>query len=146
MPTIQIPILSETGFIPEYASENASAVDLIAMIDKERIIYPGDIRHIPAGFACAIPDGFELQIRPRSGLALTHGITIVNSPGTIDADYRGQIGIIIQNTHPERSFTVTPGMRIAQAACCPVYKIEWVPVAELPETQRGQGGFGSSGL
>lgn len=144
--TITIPIIADSNVLPSYATPDASAVDLLAAIDHDKIIYPGDIRLIPAGFKCAIPSGFELQIRPRSGLAFKDGITVVNSPGTIDADYRGPIGILLQNTHAEKPFTVEPGMRIAQAALCPVYKIQWLPVDELPETTRGQGGFGSSGV
>lgn len=105
---------------------------------------PGARTLVPTGLAIALPAGFEAQVRPRSGLALKHGITVLNSPGTIDADYRGEVGVILINLGHE-TFTITRGMRIAQLVVAPVTRVVWQPVDMLPETARGSGGFGSTG-
>ncbi len=131
--------------LPDYATAAAAGLDLLAAVTAPLAIPPGGRALIPTGLAIALPEGFELQIRPRSGLALRHGITLPNSPGTIDADYRGELGVILLNTGAE-AFTVTRGMRIAQAVLAPVTRLAWVPVAALEDTARGAGGFGSTGL
>lgn len=131
--------------LPDYATAAAAGLDLLAAVAAPLAIPPGGRALIPTGLAIALPEGFELQIRPRSGLALRHGITLPNSPGTIDADYRGELGVILLNTGAE-AFTVTRGMRIAQAVLAPVTRLAWVPVAALDDTARGAGGFGSTGL
>ena len=109
------------------------------------MIQPGARMLVPTGLAIALPAGYELQVRPRSGLALKHGITLPNSPGTVDEDYRGELLVIVMNAGSE-PFTVTRGMRIAQGILAPVVRIAWEEVAELPETARGAGGFGSTGV
>ena len=131
--------------LPDYATAAAAGLDLLAAVTAPVVIPPGGRALIPTGLAIALPEGFELQVRPRSGLALRHGITLPNSPGTIDADYRGELGVILLNTGAE-AFTVTRGMRIAQAVLAPVTRLAWVPVAALDDTARGVGGFGSTGL
>jgi dUTP pyrophosphatase len=119
-------------------------MDLLAAVAGPVSIAPGKRALIPTGIAIALPEGFELQIRPRSGLALKHGITLPNTPGTIDEDYRGEIGVIMLNAGDEH-FLVTRGMRIAQAVLAPVVRVGWVEVDSLDETARGAGGFGSTG-
>jgi dUTP pyrophosphatase len=130
--------------LPAYATERAAGLDLCAAIWRDVILLPGDHRLIPTGFALAIPEGFEGQIRPRSGLALKHGVTVLNSPGTIDADYRGELGVILAH-HGAAAFTIERGMRIAQLVFAPFVRADWRPVAELDRTERGAGGFGSTG-
>jgi deoxyuridine 5'-triphosphate nucleotidohydrolase len=130
--------------LPSYATAGAAGMDLLAAIDKPVKIYPAGRALIPTGIAIALPTGFELQIRPRSGLALKHGITLPNTPGTIDEDYRGEIQVIMLNASDE-AFTVTRGMRIAQAVLAPVIHAAWNEVENLDETPRGAGGFGSTG-
>ncbi len=129
---------------PHYASAHAAGADLRAAIDEEVVLLPGEHALIPAGFAMALPAGFEAQVRPRSGLALKHGITVLNAPGTIDADYRGEVGIILINLgqHP---FHIQRGDRIAQMIIAPVIQAIWHEAEALDTTQRGSGGFGSSG-
>ncbi|NIE79854.1 dUTP diphosphatase [Asaia sp. As-1742] len=131
--------------LPHYASSGAAGMDLLAAIDSDMIIRAGERALVPTGLRIGLPAGYELQIRPRSGLALKHGITLPNTPGTIDEDYRGEIGVIILNTSRE-DFVVTRGMRIAQAVLAPVIRLTWVEVSELDETARGTGGFGSTGI
>lgn len=131
--------------LPHYASSGAAGMDLLAAIDSDMIIRAGERALVPTGLKIGLPAGYELQIRPRSGLALKHGITLPNTPGTIDEDYRGEIGVIILNTGRE-DFVVTRGMRIAQAVLAPVIRLTWVEVCELDETARGTGGFGSTGI
>ena len=131
--------------LPAYATQGAAGMDLMAAVPADIIVPPGGRALIPTGLRIAIPAGHELQIRPRSGLALRHGITLPNAPGTIDSDYRGELGVILLNTSAE-PFTVTRGMRIAQAVLAPVLRAEWTLVAELDETARGAGGFGSTGM
>ena len=130
--------------LPAYATEGAAGLDLLAAILQPVTIPPRGRALIPTGLRVALPPGHELQIRPRSGLALTHGITLPNTPGTIDEDYRGEIAVILLNAG-EESFTVERGMRVAQAVLAPVLRVEWHEVATLPATGRGAGGFGSTG-
>ncbi len=142
---ILIPTLAENEEdLPTYASSEAAGADLKASISEPMIINPGDRALIPTGIRVAIPIGYEIQIRPRSGLAIKHGITVLNTPGTIDADYRGEIGVILLNTSKE-AFTVTPGMRIAQAVVAKVITGKFLRFEELAETVRGEKGFGHSG-
>ncbi|MGD8353858.1 MAG: dUTP diphosphatase [Pseudomonadota bacterium] len=129
---------------PVYATDRSAGMDIAAAIMEDVVIEPGHVGLIPAGFMVAVPDGFEAQIRPRSGLALNHGITVPNSPGTIDPDYRGEVKIILLNLGPE-PFIITRGMRIAQMVIVPAVQAAVKVVEELPLTQRGEGGFGHSG-
>lgn len=130
--------------LPSYATAGSAGADLLAAIPDNHIIHPGKRALIPTGIRIALPEGYEAQVRPRSGLALREGITCLNSPGTIDADYRGEVGVILIN-HGEEDFVVTRGMRIAQMLIAPVIQAEWQEMEDLPETDRGQGGFGSTG-
>ena len=130
--------------LPSPASSRAAGHDLCAAVDADVIIAPSERVLVPTGFKIAIPDGYEAQIRPRSGLALKHGVVLPNSPGTIDADYRGELRVILGNTGQE-NFTVRRGDRIAQLVIAPVVRAEWEEVANLDETARGTGGFGSTG-
>jgi len=131
--------------LPAYASASAAGLDLSAALDAPLTLQPGARALVPTGFALALPEGFEGQVRPRSGLALKSGITLLNSPGTIDADYRGELGVILVNLG-EEPFTVTRGMRIAQLVIAPVVRAGLAERPALPESGRGAGGFGSSGL
>jgi len=130
--------------LPGYETADAAGMDLRAAVKADMEIAPGARALVPTGLAIALPPGYEAQVRPRSGLALRNGISLVNSPGTIDADYRGEVGVIIIN-HGEESFTVTRGMRIAQMIVAPVTQAAWQEVDALPDTERGAGGFGSTG-
>jgi len=132
--------------LPEYQSEHAAGMDLHAAVPEAtpHTIEPGQIALIPCGFALAVPVGFEAQVRPRSGLSMKHGITMINAPGTIDADYRGEVRVPLIN-HGQESFDITRGMRIAQMLIVPVPRTQWVEVDELPATERGEGGFGHTG-
>ena len=130
--------------MPRAMSACAAGLDVSAGVIEPVIVPPGQIVVIPCGFAMALPPGFEAQVRPRSGLASRHGITLVNSPGTIDADYRGEVKVPLINLGPE-PFTVARGMRIAQMVVMPVPPVRVVEVASLDETQRGTGGFGHTG-
>ena len=131
--------------LPDYATIGAAGIDLLAAVSADTEVAPGTRALIPTGIAIALPTNFELQIRPRSGLALKHGLMIANSPGTIDADYRGEIKIIVLNASTER-FVITRGMRVAQAVLAPVLRIVWNETEDLDFTSRGSGGFGSTGL
>ena len=130
--------------LPAYATEGAAGMDLLAAVTAPLVIPPGGRALVPTGLCIALPAGFELQVRPRSGLALKNGIMLANSPGTIDEDYRGELGIIVLNGG-ESPFTVERGMRIAQAVVAPVTRAVWQEVPALPATVRGAGGFGSTG-
>ena len=130
--------------LPAYETADAAGMDLPAAVEHDVEIAPGARCLIPTGLAIALPPSYEAQIRPRSGLALRNGISLVNSPGTIDAAYRGEVGVIVIN-HGDEPFTVTRGMRIAQMVVAPVTQAVWDEVSELPETERGAGGFGSTG-
>ncbi len=130
--------------LPRYASAGAAGMDLVAALDEPLTLNPGERAAVPTGIALALPEGYEAQVRPRSGLALKHGLTVLNSPGTIDADYRGEIKVILVNlgTAP---VTLVRGERVAQLVLAPVSRIAWAPVETLPETGRGARGFGSTG-
>ena len=130
--------------LPRYMSEAAAGMDVCAAVDEPLVLEPGDIKLVPTGLYVAVPPGYEVQVRPRSGLALKHGLTVVNAPGTIDADYRGEVGVIVGNIARE-PFTITRGMRIAQLVVAAVARADVQQVDELPETGRGEGGFGHSG-
>lgn len=130
--------------LPGRASSGSAGLDLRAAVAEPVTLEPGERRLIPTGISLAIPGGWEGQVRPRSGLALRHGVTIANAPGTIDSDYRGEIGVILVNLGA-RPFTVRRGARIAQLLFAPVPRIRWAEVESLEETERGGGGFGSSG-
>ncbi|WP_198369424.1 dUTP diphosphatase [Roseomonas rosulenta] len=130
--------------LPAYATDGAAGMDLLAAVAAPLVIPPGGRALVPTGLTIALPPGYELQVRPRSGLALKHGITLPNTPGTVDEDYRGELGVILLNAGTE-PFTVERGMRIAQAVVAPVVRARWREVAELPGTARGAGGFGSTG-
>jgi len=132
--------------LPAYATKGAAGMDLLAAVDQDKPvrIAPAGRALIPTGFAIALPPGFELQIRPRSGLAIKHGIVLPNSPGTIDEDYRGEVQVIVLNAS-EEYFLITRGMRIAQAVLAPVSRARWEEVEDLDATERGAGGFGSTG-
>ncbi len=131
--------------LPGYETPQSAGVDLAAAIDAPLTIAPGERALVPTGLAIALPDGHEAQIRPRSGLAARHGLTLLNAPGTIDADYRGEIKIVVVNLGRE-AFEVARGMRIAQMIVAPVSRAEFVEVDALPDTERGVGGFGSTGV
>ena len=144
MTKILIKKLSEEAIIPKYETVGSSGMDICANIKKEIKIQSGDKAIIPSGFSLSIPKGFEVQIRPRSGLAAKKGISVLNSPGTIDADYRGEIKVILINLSKEE-FTVEKNMRIAQMVVAPVIQVNLEEVEELPKTFRGSAGFGSTG-
>ncbi len=131
--------------LPYYATEGAVGMDIVAAIDRPKCLQPGAIMTIPTGFAMELPAGYEAQIRPRSGLALKHGVTIANAPGTIDSDYRGEITVILLN-NGNQAFTIIRGMRIAQMVFAAVTIVDPVEVDNLGETERATGGFGSTGL
>jgi dUTP pyrophosphatase len=130
--------------LPSYATAGAAGMDLLAAVAEPLTIAPGARALVPTGLTIALPSGYELQVRPRSGLALKHGIVLPNSPGTVDEDFRGELQVIVMNAG-DAAFVVERGMRIAQAVVAPVVRAEWHEVAALPETARGTGGFGSTG-
>ncbi len=141
---IEVKILphGEELDLPVYASEGAAGMDVLA---AEDVTIPAGARHaVATGLAVAIPDGYELQVRPRSGLALKHGISVPNAPGTIDSDYRGEMKVLLIN-HGTRDFAIARGDRVAQLVLAPVVRAAWVPVDTLGDTARGGGGFGSTG-
>lgn len=140
-----VPITIEEGAsIPTYGSAHASGADVRAFISEPLTIPKGETALVPTGVRMAIPEGFEVQVRPRSGLALKHGITVLNTPGTIDADYRGEVCVILMNLGKE-SFVIEPNMRIAQLVLAPVVQADFVQTEELTTTVRGSGGFGHTG-
>ena len=132
--------------LPAYETAQAAGMDLRAAVpeDEPLILRPGDRHPVPTGLAFALPEGYEAQVRPRSGLAAKHGVTCLNSPGTVDADYRGEVKVILVNLGAE-DFTIRRGDRIAQLVIAPVVQAVWAEVASLDETVRGAGGFGSTG-
>jgi dUTP pyrophosphatase len=130
--------------LPRYETGHAAGLDLLAAVAEPAVLPPGGSALIPTGIRLALPADHEAQVRPRSGLAARHGVTVLNSPGTIDADYRGEIKVILIN-HGAEPFTVTRGMRIAQLVVAPVSRAIWQEQAELPDSGRGSGGFGSTG-
>lgn len=129
---------------PHYQTTSAAGMDLHAYLEQSIELKPMERTLVPTGLAIALPPGYEAQIRPRSGLALRHGITVLNSPGTIDADYRGEVKVLLINLGT-KNFTIEPGERIAQMVVAAYQTIAWEPVPELPSSDRGQGGFGSTG-
>ncbi|MDD3370704.1 MAG: dUTP diphosphatase [Alphaproteobacteria bacterium] len=131
--------------LPSYATEHAAGMDLCAAVTADVVLAPGERKLIPTGLSIALPEGYEAQVRPRSGLALKNGIAVLNSPGTIDADYRGEVQIILANLS-DQPFTITRGMRIAQMVVAQYSTVSWQKVDALPETRRGSGGFGSTGV
>jgi len=142
---IPVPTIVAAGaHLPLYASEQAAGADVRAHLAQDMILQPGQSALIPTGLKFAIPEGFEIQVRPRSGLAFKSGITVLNSPGTIDSDYRGELGVLLIN-HSQHPFTITPGMRIAQIVIAPVLKAEFLAEDTLASTARGEGGFGHTG-
>jgi len=130
--------------LPAYATADSAGMDLVAAVDAEVTLQPGERGIVPTGLAIALPSGTEAQVRPRSGLALKHGITVLNTPGTIDADYRGEVKVILINLGQE-PYVITRGSRIAQMVIAPVTRGVWQSVESLDETHRGAGGFGSTG-
>ncbi|MBI1921087.1 MAG: dUTP diphosphatase [Geobacter sp.] len=148
MPTVPVKIkrIRPSGLnpLPRYMTTHAAGMDLLADLVDDLVIAPGERVLVPTGIAIALPDGYEAQIRPRSGLALKHGISLVNTPGTIDPDYRGEIGVIVIN-HGSEPFVVKNGERIAQMVVAPFVRAEWEEADELDDTHRGDGGFGHTG-
>ena len=145
MTEILIKRLSKNISLPKYETEGSSGMDLTANVNKVIEIQPGKSEIIPTGLALSIPKNYEIQIRPRSGLAAKNQISVLNTPGTIDEDYRGEIKVILINLG-EKKFKIEKGLRIAQMVLCPVIKAELEEVDELDETKRGSGGFGSTGI
>ena len=138
-------IRNESGnALPEYATALSAGLDVRAHLSEPVVLEPGAYQLIPTGLFVALPEGTELQVRPRSGLAFKHGITVLNAPGTIDADYRGGIGVLLIN-HGSKSFTIENGERIAQLVLARYERVVWTEADTLPDTQRGEGGFGSTG-
>jgi dUTP pyrophosphatase len=146
MASMQIPIqvLSPLAALPRYATVGSAGMDLAAAIAEPVSFAPGEFKLVGCGFAIAVPEGYEGQVRPRSGLAVRHGVTVLNSPGTIDSDYRGELKVLLINLGP-RPFMVTAGMRIAQLVIAPVSRAEWDQREALADTIRGAGGFGHTG-
>lgn len=131
--------------LPAYATSQSAGMDLLAAVSEDIVLKPGERKLIPTGLSIALPAGYEAQVRPRSGLALKNGVTVLNSPGTIDADYRGEIGVILINLGQE-DFTISRAMRIAQMIIAPFSHVTLNQVETLGETERGEGGFGSTGV
>ena len=148
-PSLPLPVTTlshgEGLPLPSYATQGSAGMDLLAALQTAVILAPGARALIPTGIAIALPAGYEAQVRPRSGLALKHGVTTLNSPGTIDADYRGEIGVILIN-HGTEPVTIERGMRIAQMVIAPFTQATWQVAASLATTDRGTGGFGSTGF
>ena len=146
-PTIRLqPLAHFDGLdLPAYATDGAAGMDVQAAVQEDIILVPGQRMAVPTGLAMAIPPGFEVQVRPRSGLALRHGLTVANAPGTIDSDYRGEVKVILVNLGQE-GVAVTRGMRIAQLVVAPVSRAALVISDNLDSTDRGSGGFGSTGV
>lgn len=143
---MQVKIVNKSGFeAPFYATPLSAGMDLKASISEPIVLGELERAMVPTGLYIELPDGYEAQIRPRSGLAAKHGVTVCNSPGTIDADYRGEIKVILVNIS-KTPFTINPGERIAQMVIAKYEKIEWLEVEQLGETERGAGGFGSTGV
>ncbi|MEM9878557.1 MAG: dUTP diphosphatase [Pseudomonadota bacterium] len=144
VPVTRLP--GGTGLdLPRYETAGSAGMDLRAAIDADVVLRPGQRTLVPTGIALALPAGLEAQVRPRSGLALKHGVTVLNAPGTIDADYRGEVGVLLIN-HGEAAFIITRGLRIAQLVISEVKHIAWREEDVLAETQRSDSGFGSTGL
>ena len=131
--------------LPSYATAGSAGMDLLAAVESAVVLQPGERRLVPTGLAIALPAGYEAQVRPRSGLALKHGVTVLNAPGTIDADYRGEVGVILVNLG-DAPFTVERGSRIAQLVIASYARSDWALGEALPDSERGRGGFGSTGI
>jgi dUTP pyrophosphatase len=148
VPHITVPVVrlphGQGLDLPAYATAQSAGLDLLAALAEPATLEPGRRLLVPTGLALALPPGYEAQVRPRSGLALKHGVTVLNSPGTIDADYRGEVGVVLVNLG-DAPFVIERGMRIAQMVIARYQQIEWQPVASLEESARGAGGFGSTG-
>ncbi|GIV08740.1 MAG: deoxyuridine 5'-triphosphate nucleotidohydrolase [Fimbriimonadales bacterium] len=148
MTVLRVPITQEPDAtdlpLPSYQTDGSAGVDLYAAVKAPVTLQPGERARIPTGIRIALPIGYEAQVRPRSGLALRHGIGMVNAPGTIDSDYRGEVQVILINFGQE-PFTIHRGERIAQMVIAPVTHVEWEPASELPPSPRGEGGFGHTG-
>lgn len=145
METIKVKIINDSGNqLPAYETPSATGMDVRAYLDAPVVLNPLERRLIPTGLRIQLPRGYECQVRPRSGLALKHGISLVNTPGTVDADYRGDIGIIVINLSNE-PYTINPGERIAQLVIKEYVKVEWEQVERIDETVRGDGAFGHTG-
>ncbi len=142
---MKVDVINRSGMpLPEYATPLSAGMDLRAALTESVTLGPLERALIPTGLYVALPEGYEMQIRPRSGLAAKHGVTVLNTPGTIDADYRGEIRVILVNLSNE-PFEINPGERIAQAVVAAHARVEWCEVEELSATERGEGGFGSTG-
>lgn len=145
MEKLQVEVINRSPFaLPAYQTLGAAGLDLQANLEEEIILKSGDYKLIPTGLYMALPLGYEAQVRPRSGLAFKHGITVLNSPGTIDSDYRGEVGVLLIN-HGKNDFIIKPGERIAQLVIAKHEQIDWIAVEQLSDTYRGAGGFGSTG-
>lgn len=147
---MELPVKTLDNFgddltLPTYKTEQAAGADLQAAITEPVTLQPGEYQLVKTGLACALPKGYEMQIRPRSGLAFKHGITVLNAPGTIDADYRGEIGVLLIN-HGKEPFVIERGMRIAQMVIAKHAQVTCQIVEDLDDTERGTGGFGSTGI
>ncbi len=142
---IQLPVINNSPYeLPAYATISSAGLDLKAVLDQPLILQPLERKIIGTGLKIALPEGYEAQVRPRSGLAARHGITVLNAPGTIDADYRGEIGVILVNLSNE-AFEIVPGERIAQLVVAQYTQVDWQLTETLDDTDRGEGGFGSTG-
>ena len=142
---ITVPIINESPYdLPTYATVSSAGLDLKAVLDASITLAPLERKIIGTGLKIALPEGYEAQVRPRSGLAAKHGLSVLNAPGTIDADYRGEIGVILVNLSND-AFTIQPGERIAQLVVAQYSQVSWQPTINLEETDRGEGGFGSTG-
>lgn len=141
---VNVVRLRDSAILPAYQTAGAAAADIYACLDEPVLLEPMQRRIISTGFAVAVPEGYEVQVRARSGLSIKHGVTLANGVGTIDNDYRGEVGVILINLGQE-DFVVEPGMRIAQMVLAAHEQIAWQEVATLPETDRGSGGYGSTG-
>jgi dUTP pyrophosphatase len=140
----QVPVVGDPRFLPEYQSAGASGADLRARLDSDIVLRPGQRTLVPTGITLEIPAGVEGQVRPRSGLAARHGVTVLNAPGTVDSDYRGEVQVILVNLGSE-DFTIHPGDRVAQIVFSPVERVVFRSRERLSESERGDGGFGSTG-
>ena len=136
---------SEGARMPEYRTKGAAGADVSALLSEPVTLHPGEFRAIPTGLFAEIPEGYEIQVRPRSGLAAGNGVTVLNAPGTIDSDYRGEVKVILIN-HSSEAFTIQNGDRIAQIVVARVHRLPFVEVDDLSATERGEGGFGSTGV
>lgn len=144
--SIKVSIINRSHHaLPSYSTPLSAGMDIRANLNEPITLQPGERRLIPTGLFIALPEGYEAQIRPRSGLALKHGITVLNSPGTIDADYRGEVGIILIN-HSDKAFVIEDGERVGQMVVAQYSRVEWNETDSLDETERGAGGFGHTGV